>query len=140
MTPRIAIFLDYQNIYFSALSVFQPTGVPHRRCYVDPVRVAHRIVAKRRLGGELTAVRVYRGRPSPDRQPEAARASDRQSSQWERDPRVTVVRRQLRYPKGWPVEPGQEKGVDVVGWPWISSGWPARVPTTSAFCSAETPT
>jgi uncharacterized LabA/DUF88 family protein len=31
----------------------------------------------------------------------------------ERDLRVTVVRRQLRYPKSWPVEPAQEKGIDV---------------------------
>ncbi|WP_232793924.1 MULTISPECIES: NYN domain-containing protein [Pseudofrankia] len=27
--------------------------------------------------------------------------------------RVAVVRRQLRYPKAWPAEPAQEKGIDV---------------------------
>ncbi|OHV35623.1 NYN domain-containing protein [Pseudofrankia sp. EUN1h] len=26
---------------------------------------------------------------------------------------MTVIRRQLRYPKGWPVDPAQEKGIDV---------------------------
>jgi len=46
---------------------------------VDPVRVAQRSVDGRRLGGELAAVRVYRGRPSPDHQPEAARVSNRQA-------------------------------------------------------------
>jgi hypothetical protein len=75
--------------------------------------VAERIIAKRRLGGNVTAVRVYRGRPSPDHQADAARAGDRQASHWVRDRRVTVVRRQLRYPKAWPSEPAQEKGIDV---------------------------
>ncbi|WP_243408051.1 NYN domain-containing protein [Frankia canadensis] len=75
--------------------------------------MARRIVSGRRLEGELAAVRVYRGRPSPDHQPAAARASDRQADRWARDPRVAVVRRQLRYPKAWPAEPAQEKGIDV---------------------------
>jgi uncharacterized LabA/DUF88 family protein len=113
MTPRVAVFIDYQNVHFSARSRFQPAGAPRQRGHVDPVRVAQRIVGKRRFGGDLTAIRVYRGRPSPDHQPEAAGASDRQASHWERDPRVVVVRRQLRYPKAWPVEPAQEKGIDV---------------------------
>nr|MDT0667632.1 hypothetical protein [Micromonospora sp. DSM 115978] len=69
------------------------------------------IVSRRWLGGELAAVRVYRGRPSPDHQPEAARANDRQADRWERDPRVVVVRRQLRYPKAWPAEGADDVGV-----------------------------
>jgi uncharacterized LabA/DUF88 family protein len=113
MPPRVAIFIDYQNVHFSALNRFQPPGAPRQRGHIDPVRLAQRIVAKRRFGGDLTDICVYRGRPSPDRQPEAARASDRQASGWARHPKVTVVRRQLRYPKGWPADPAQEKGIDV---------------------------
>ncbi|MCK9895968.1 NYN domain-containing protein [Frankia sp. AgB32] len=113
MTPRVAVFIDYQNVHFSARSRFLPADAPRHHGHVDPGRVAERIVAGRRFGGELTSVRVYRGRPSPDHQQAAARASDRQAARWERDPRVTVVRRQLRYPKSWPVEPAQEKGIDV---------------------------
>ncbi|CAO5157577.1 conserved hypothetical protein [Frankia sp. AiPs1] len=113
MPPRVAVFIDYQNVHLSARSRFLPSGTPGQRGHVDPVRVARRIVDGRRLGGELAAVRVYRGRPSPDHQPEAARASDRQADRWARDPRVVVVRRQLRYPKAWPAEPAQEKGIDV---------------------------
>ncbi|WP_241842278.1 NYN domain-containing protein [Pseudofrankia sp. BMG5.36] len=113
MTPRVAVFIDCQNVHLSARSRFLPSGTPGQRGHVDPVRVAQRIVDGRRLGGELAAVRVYRGRPSPDHQPEAARASDRQADRWARDPRVVVVRRQLRYPKAWPAEPAQEKGIDV---------------------------
>ncbi|WP_322768387.1 NYN domain-containing protein [Frankia sp. Cr1] len=113
MPPRVAVFIDYQNVHLSARSRFLPSGTPGQRGHVDPVRVAQRVVDGRRLGGELAAVRVYRGRPSPDHQPEAARASDRQADRWARDPRVAVVRRQLRYPKAWPAEPAQEKGIDV---------------------------
>jgi uncharacterized LabA/DUF88 family protein len=113
MTPRVAVFIDYQNVHFSARDRFLPSGVPRQYGHVDPLRLAMRIVSRRRLSGNLTAVRVYRGRPSPDHQPEAARASDRQADRWERDRRVVVVRRQLRYPKAWPVEAAQEKGIDV---------------------------
>jgi uncharacterized LabA/DUF88 family protein len=113
MTPRIAIFVDYQNVYLSALRVFRPSEVSRSRGHVDPLRLAKRIVVRRRLGGELTDIRVYRGRPSPDHQPEAARAADRQASGWARHPLVTVIRRQLRYPKDWPVDAAQEKGIDV---------------------------
>jgi len=113
MPQRVAVFIDYQNVHLSARNKFLPSGTPGHHGHVDPVRVARRIVSGRRLGGELTVVRVYRGRPSPDHQPEAARASDRQADRWARDPRVVVVRRQLRYPKAWPAEPAQEKGIDV---------------------------
>jgi uncharacterized LabA/DUF88 family protein len=113
MTPRVAVFIDYQNVHLSARSTFLPSGTPGRHGHVDPVRVARRIVGGRRLAGDLAAVRIYRGRPSPDHQPAAARASDRQADRWARDPGVVVVRRQLRYPKAWPAEPAQEKGIDV---------------------------
>ncbi|CAI7974211.1 NYN domain-containing protein [Frankia sp. Hr75.2] len=59
------------------------------------------------------SVSTAASRPSPDHQPEAARASDRQADRWARDPRVVVARRQPRYPKAWPAEPAQEKGIDV---------------------------
>jgi hypothetical protein len=55
---------------------------------------------------------VFRGRPNPNRQPVPAAANDAQTAAWERDPRVTVLRRDLNY-RGWPQLPPQEKGVDV---------------------------
>ncbi|WP_084010757.1 NYN domain-containing protein [Pseudofrankia sp. DC12] len=113
MTPRVAVFLDYQNVHLSARTAFLPSGSSGRHGHVDPMRVARRIVRGRRFDGELATVRVYRGRPSPDHQPVAARASDRQADRWSRDSRVVLVRRQLRYPKAWPAEPAQEKGIDV---------------------------
>jgi hypothetical protein len=56
---------------------------------------------------------VYRGRPSPDHQPRAAAANDRQTAAWQRSGAVTVIRRPLRYPADWPTAPAQEKGIDV---------------------------
>jgi uncharacterized LabA/DUF88 family protein len=78
--------------------------------------VAERIVAKRNANGlpsRLAQVRVYRGRPSPDKQPGAAAANDRQTDVWTHSPLVTVKRRPLRYPHGWPQQPAAEKGIDV---------------------------
>jgi uncharacterized LabA/DUF88 family protein len=56
---------------------------------------------------------VYRGYPSPIRQPGSAATNDRQARAWLRDPLVTVTSRPLRYPYGWPATPAQEKGIDV---------------------------
>jgi len=64
------------------------------------------------LPGDARLVRVFRGRPNPNRQPVPAAANDAQTAAWERDPRVTVQRRDLNY-RGWPQLPPQEKGVDV---------------------------
>lgn len=58
-------------------------------------------------------VRVYRGRPNPERQPGAAAANDRQAAMWERSDQVTVVRRNLHYPSGYPASRASEKGIDV---------------------------
>lgn len=61
----------------------------------------------------LAGIRVYRGQPNPIFQPESAAASDRQVRAWTVASGVSVVRRQLRYPKAWPHVPAQEKGIDV---------------------------
>jgi hypothetical protein len=61
---------------------------------VYPLRVGELLVQRRRRASELTQVRVYRGRPNPARQQGAARANDRQASEWERSQRVAVIRRQ----------------------------------------------
>jgi hypothetical protein len=74
--------------------------------------VGQLIVRKRRIPSELVAVRAFRGRPNPNRQPVPAAANDVQTAAWGRDRRVTVIRRDLNY-RGWPALPPQEKGVDV---------------------------
>lgn len=113
----MAVFLDYQNVHFSAREVFGGYGGAPEDTLVDPLKIAETIVDKRTKPGVLDAVHVYRGRPSPDRQPVPAAANDMQTSAWSRDRRVHVVRRALRYPRDFG-EPGcterpREKGVDV---------------------------
>ena len=112
MSHRVGVFLDYQNVHLSARDRFLARSARAERALVHPLAVAELLVTCRRFGGELTAVRVYRGRPSPDLQPTMTAANDAQSAAWSRDPRATVVRRDLKY-ANWPRIPPQEKGIDV---------------------------
>ncbi len=113
MADRVAVFLDYQNVHLVAAELFAPYGTPAHETIVHPLRVAERVVSKRRGDNELVAVRIYRGRPNPAHQPTNAAASDAQAAAWQRDRRVKVIRRNLKYPRDWPDTPAREKGVDV---------------------------
>lgn len=117
MTPSVAVFIDYQNMHASGHELYCDFGSPIHECLLDPLLLAQRIVAKRAPGGDLVKVFAYRGRPNPRKEPRLASANDKQFSAWIKDPRVDVVRRDLRYPRDWG-EPGcverpREKGVDV---------------------------
>ncbi len=111
---RTAVFIDYQNVHLGAHEQFTTRGQPAYQSLVDPLAVAERIAAKRsrRFPSEVTQVRVFRGRPKRENQRTLAAANDAQTYAWERDPRVTVNRRDLKY-SGWPALPPREKGVDV---------------------------
>ena len=104
-------------MHFSAREVFGGYGGAPEDTLVDPLIIAETIVKKRSRPGVLDAVHVYRGRPSPDRQPVPAAANDMRTSAWSRDRRVNVVRRPLRYPRDFGevgcTERPREKGVDV---------------------------
>jgi uncharacterized LabA/DUF88 family protein len=113
VAPRVAVFIDYQNVHLTAHDTFWPYGTPRRKTHIDPLRLGQLLVGRRQGGGALIDVRVYRGKPSAALQPDAAAANDRQAAAWSRDPLVTVRRRLLRYPKEWPKAPAQEKGIDV---------------------------
>ena len=113
VSNRVMVFLDYQNLTTSAREQFPRTAGMRAFSHIDPFRLAQLIVGRRNYPSELVEVRVYRGRPNPNRQPAAAAANDIQASAWERNPRVTAVRRMLRYPKNYPFSPPQEKGIDV---------------------------
>lgn len=119
MTDRVVIFIDYQNVYRGARNCFH-TGlhIPHVAGQINPVQLSEHLVATSALDRELAGVRVYRGRPDPRRDSRGHSACTRQIEAWSRDPRVAVVARSLRYPRGWPdrCQPGerpQEKGIDV---------------------------
>jgi NYN domain len=111
VAEQVAVFLDFQNVHLTGHGLYGAGVEPYRRV-PDPTRVADLIVRRRRRPSEAAAIRVYRGRPDPNHQPVPAAANDAQASQWSRDPRVQVIRRQLNY-RDWPNRPPQEKGVDV---------------------------
>ncbi|MGB8383051.1 MAG: NYN domain-containing protein [Dermatophilaceae bacterium] len=110
---RVVVFLDYQNVHGWVRRRFLPFGADPGEGHVFPLKVGELLTARRRRESELMEVRVYRGRPNPERQPGAARANDRQTAMWERSDRVTVIRRNLQYPSDYPVSKATEKGIDV---------------------------
>lgn len=107
------VFIDYQNVQGSARRCFLPANAPRHAGQVDPLALANLLVARRNRASVLVEVRVYRGRPSPDRQAVAAAANDRQADRWSRSSQVTVIRRPLNYRTEDGVLIASEKGVDV---------------------------
>ncbi len=113
MPDRVVVFLDYQNVYRGARDSFHQWDDPPQEGQIDPVPLSELLVARSPFDRELTEVRIYRGRPDSLRDPMGYGANLRQGVAWERDPRVTVITRTLRYPPAWPAEKAQEKGIDV---------------------------
>ena len=113
MTDRVVVFIDYQNVHGWARRRFLGDNSDPADGHISPIKVGEMLVARRRRLSQLADVRVYRGRPNPEHQPGAARANDRQTSDWERSSLTTVVRRNLMYPANYPIAPASEKGIDV---------------------------
>jgi uncharacterized LabA/DUF88 family protein len=116
-SPRVHLFMDYQNVHLSVLEAFAPAGTPLEKVLVHPGKFADQIMAERAKQGrmgDLAQIHVYRGRPSPDKEPTLASLNDAQRSRWLWDKRVTVHSRPLRYPSDWPQQRAREKGVDVM--------------------------
>jgi uncharacterized LabA/DUF88 family protein len=111
---RLVVFLDYQNVYSGARYAFHPYHAAHTDGQIDPARLAELLASKGIRNRELTEIRIYRGRPDTTRDPVGYGANLRQCTAWERsDARIRVITRTLRYPRNWPQEPAQEKGIDV---------------------------
>jgi uncharacterized LabA/DUF88 family protein len=110
---RVVVFIDWQNVYKGARDAFHHGQGPGRMGNVDPLRLARRLVELGHGRRRLAEVRVYRGQPDPNRAPRAYAANARQQTSWT-EAGMTVVQRPLRYPKAWPAEKAQEKGVDAV--------------------------
>lgn len=117
MAPRVIVFVDYENALKTAHHKWAGPDALVRDSIIHPRKLAERLVQKRSLGGDLTGVHVYRGRPDPERQRKLASANDQQLVAWEADdPRVKVHRRMLSYPDDWTKENeirASEKGIDV---------------------------
>lgn len=105
MLLRASVVMDYQNVHLTGHGLFDRTrfGPPHD-ALLDPLHFGNQLVQtrnKRQRAGmaaaELARVQVYRGLPSANHDPKAYARSQAQKSNWERDPRVGVHLRPLKY-------------------------------------------
>lgn len=132
-----AIVVDYQNVHLTGHGLFASTRLqPAHTALVDPLTFANELLRVRNLRqktGSLPAVLdrvlVYRGHPSPEHDPNGYARNLSQKSHWERDPRVSVTLRPLKYEyqrdatgqvitdavgRKLPIGKPREKGVDVL--------------------------
>lgn len=111
------LFIDYQNLHFTAWECFTPYGTEVWQSLVHPGKFADQVrearLARHFPDVEITVIHVYRGLPSRRHEPTQHARVQRQASNWTRDRRVQMNLRPLRYPSDWPDSPAQEKGVDV---------------------------
>jgi hypothetical protein len=133
-TEKIAVFLDFQNVHLIGHDLYA-RGSELDQCVPDPTRMADLIAERRSRPSTAARIGVYRGRPSPQRQPVPTAANDAQMAHWTRDRRVQVIRRQLDY-RGWPNVPPQEKGISVrLGVDLISTAFTGRYDALVLFSS-----
>lgn len=111
------LFIDYQNLHLSAHECFEP-GMPVHHSLIDPGLFANEVERVRNglvhVPVTIEKIHVFRGQPSSAREVQAAARNKAQKAAWEKDRRVTVNSRSLRYPPDWLDTPSREKGVDVM--------------------------
>ncbi|GLZ54140.1 NYN domain-containing protein [Actinomycetospora sp. NBRC 106378] len=130
------VVIDYQNVHLVAHNLFAASrGLLQHESLVDPLHFSNQLIQARNRSqkdgfplASLRRVLVYRGQPSPAHDPVPHARNQAQQAQWERDARVSVHHRQLKY--RWRrdrmgalildssgnrvLERKQEKGIDVL--------------------------
>jgi len=117
VAARVVVFIDYQNVYRNARTLFHGDAGRHHDGQISPLPLAQHLAEDSPFDRELREVRVYRGQPDATRDPKGYSASRHQHTAWAH-PQVALILRTLLYPRGWPhtSAPGerpQEKGIDV---------------------------
>lgn len=114
------LFIDYQNLHHSAHESFCGYSGDIRDCLIHPSKFAVELLKKRtnstgEEGVSIAAIHVYRGIANPRKEPRLSSAASKQHATWHSyDDRVQVHTRGLRYPRDWPDDRAEEKGVDVM--------------------------
>ena len=114
VVTRVAVFIDYQNVYQGARAAFGLQSASFVEGQVRPQRLGLHLThlgTRMDADRELWAVRVYRGEPSPKHSPAGQAACQRQVAAWSALGLVTPVVRPLRY---YPDGTVREKGIDVL--------------------------
>ena len=134
---RAAIIIDYQNVHLVGHGLYATTRyLPKHETLIDPLLFAGNLLRERNAAQRpgmdhavLRQVEVFSGQPSPDHDPRGYARRQAQKAQWERDKRVSVTLRALKYEyqrdasgqfvtdvdgKRMPTGSPREKGVDVM--------------------------
>lgn len=111
------LFIDYQNLHLSAHECFEHEmpihhSLIHPGLFADEVQQVRNDLVHTPV--TIEKIHVYRGQPSSEREVVPAGRNKAQAAAWEKDRRVKVHSRTLRYPHDWPDSPSREKGVDVM--------------------------
>ncbi|ALE77045.1 hypothetical protein FRP1_30255 (plasmid) [Pseudonocardia sp. EC080625-04] len=101
---RASVVIDYQNIHLTAHDLFAAPGAQRHTSLIHPLHFATQLVAARNAGlkegfapAVLSRVRVFRGLPSEEHDPNQYRRNLAQRAEWTRDQRVDVHLRPLTY-------------------------------------------
>lgn len=132
---RASVVIDYQNAHLTAHDLFAAPGAQRHTSLIHPLHFANQLIparnARQREGyaaAVLSRVRVFRGLPTEEHDPDQYRRNLAQQAEWTRDQRVDVHLRPLTYrykrdATGRPlrdirgrkeVTEVREKGVDVL--------------------------
>lgn len=119
---RVAVFVDYQNMYHGARRAFgDPTVDAPSFGHLDPAVLARLLTDLGRAvdsGRVLVSTNVYRGEPGRLSHRKLRAVFARQTGRWRADPAVTVKTTPLRYRRevtsSTPMWCAEEKGIDVL--------------------------
>lgn len=120
------LIIDYQNVHLTGYQLFG-LQLPIHNHYIDPGKFADELItirnSKMRPGYEMANVSrilVFRGLPSNDYDSKAYARNLAQAANWQKDPRVQVTHRPLKYvfkrdgDGNNKLISKQEKGIDVL--------------------------
>lgn len=113
---RVAVFVDWQNIYMTARRAFGLERMPVDRGNFSPYRLGRLLAAARDRGNtaELVRVEIHRGIPSQKRDRQGYTANRRQVAIWRAEsPQIVVPKLRPLHYQGYPKKMPTEKGVDV---------------------------
>ena len=117
---RACLLIDYQNIHLTGHNHFCPRDLPRHLSLMHPAPYAEQVQKTRNAKRhhkdpvEIERVIAFRGMPSQRHEPTSNARAQAQRSEWTRSPKVEVIYRPLKYPRRWPDEKAQEKGIDVL--------------------------
>lgn len=120
---RVAVFIDYQNVYSGARSAFDWRHSHYTYGQIYPRQLALLLTMNRRdddPARELEFVNVFRGEPSADHSPSGQAACQRQVDYWNAQAKVEATTRPLKYyyegtnNYGDALYKAREKGIDVL--------------------------